>query len=72
MPVYIPYDGYRAGYRMYFRCNAFHQCSAFKRQQRLIAAHAGTPAACQDETRADHAEMITLKIAPDFICVTGK
>jgi hypothetical protein len=72
MPVYIPYDRYSARYRMYFRCNAFHQCSTFERQQRLIAAHAGTPAACQDETRADHAEMITLKIAPDFICVTEK
>jgi hypothetical protein len=72
MPTYIPYHRYRIGYRMYFRCNAFQQCSAFERQQRLIAAHAGAPAACQDETRADHEEMITLKIAPDFICVTEK
>jgi hypothetical protein len=47
---------------MYFRCNAFHQCSAFEGQQGLIAAHAGTPAAGQDEARPDHAEMITLKI----------
>jgi hypothetical protein len=72
MPVYIPYQDYAAGYRMYFQCNAFHQSPAFEREQRFVAAHAGTPAASQDETRADHAEMITLRIAPDFICVTEK
>jgi hypothetical protein len=72
MPAYIPHQSDSTGYRMYFCCNAFHQCSAFERQQGLVAAHAGTPAASQDETRADHAEMITLKISADFICVTQK
>jgi hypothetical protein len=72
MPAYIPYDRYSIGYLMYFRCDTFQQGSAFEGQKSFIAAHAGTSAASQHEARADHGEMITLKIAPDFICVTEK
>lgn len=61
IPVNRSHQSYIARYGVRHGGNVIYQRAASKREQGLIAAHAGTPAARQHERGAFHAEMITLE-----------